>query len=248
VSGSVELVDTTVRDGNQSLWGGTGLTTSDVLAIAPVVDRVGFRALDFTSSTHLAISVRYHREDPWERLRRTAAAMPETMLTFLTTGTRFISWKPASDELLAMAFRAVVNNGVSRFQIMHPANDVAMLGSLARLARAAGAEEVVLALTYSVSPVHDEAYFEERIAELAQCEDADRFYLKDPGGCSYRSGPRRLWRRWLPLPAAARSRCTRTAPPRSRRWSISRRCAAARGRCTRRCARWRSARRSLRRR
>jgi oxaloacetate decarboxylase alpha subunit len=182
VSGSVELVDTTVRDGNQSLWGGTGLTTSDVLAIAPVVDRVGFRALDFTSSTHLAISVRYHREDPWERLRRTAAAMPETMLTFLTTGTRFISWKPASDELLAMAFRAVVNNGVSRFQIMHPANDVAMLGSLARLARAAGAEEVVLALTYSVSPVHDEAYFEERIAELAQCEDADRFYLKDPGG------------------------------------------------------------------
>jgi oxaloacetate decarboxylase alpha subunit len=182
VSGSVELVDTTVRDGNQSLWGGTGLTTSDVLAIAPVVDRVGFHALDFTSSTHLAISVRYHREDPWERLRRTAAAMPETMLTFLTTGTRFISWKPASDELLAMAFRAVVNNGVSRFQIMHPANDVAMLGSLARLARAAGAEEVVLALTYSVSPVHDEAYFEERIAELAQCEDADRFYLKDPGG------------------------------------------------------------------
>ena len=182
MSGSVELVDTTVRDGNQSLWGGTGLTTSDVLAIAPVVDRVGFRALDFTSSTHLAISVRYHREDPWERLRRTAAAMPETMLTFLTTGTRFISWKPASDELLAMAFRAVVNNGVSRFQIMHPANDVAMLGSLARLARAAGAEEVVLALTYSVSPVHDEAYFEERIAELAQCEDADRFYLKDPGG------------------------------------------------------------------
>ena len=40
----------------------------------------------------------------------------------------------------------------------------------------------MLALTYSVSPVHDEAYFEQRIAELAQCEDADRFYLKDPGG------------------------------------------------------------------
>ena len=182
MTGSVELVDTTIRDGNQSLWGGTGLTTSDVLAIAPVIDRVGFHALDFTSSTHLAISVRYHREDPWERLRSAAAAMPETMLTFLTTGTRFISWKPASDELLAMAFRAVVANGVRRFQIMHPANDVATLGALARLARAAGAEEVVLALTYSVSPVHDEAYFEQRIAELAQCEDADRFYLKDPGG------------------------------------------------------------------
>ena len=97
MTGSVELVDTTVRDGNQSLWGGTGLTTSDILAIAPVVDRVGFHALDFTSSTHLAISVRYHHEDPWERLRCAAAALPETLLTFLTTGTRFISWKPASD-------------------------------------------------------------------------------------------------------------------------------------------------------
>ena len=41
----------------------------DVLAIAPTMDRVGFRACDFTSSTHMAVSVRFHREDPWERLR-----------------------------------------------------------------------------------------------------------------------------------------------------------------------------------
>jgi oxaloacetate decarboxylase alpha subunit len=40
----------------------------------------------------------------------------------------------------------------------------------------------VLALTYSVSPVHDDAYFAARIAALASCADADRFYLKDPGG------------------------------------------------------------------
>ena len=178
----VELVDTTVRDGNQSLWGATGLTTADVLAIAPQIDRVGYHALDFTTSTHLAVSVRYHHEDPWERLRLAAAAMPHTPLGFLTTGTRFISWTPAADDLLELAFTTVVRNGVRRFQIMHPSNDVPTLLRLARMARRAGAAEIVLALTYSVSPVHDDAYFAARIEALSATTDADRFYLKDPGG------------------------------------------------------------------
>ena len=90
----IEIVDTTTRDGNQSLWGATGLTTPDVLSIAPTMDRVGFRACDFTSSTHMAVSVRFHQEDPWERLRLVAEAMPNTPLSMITTGKRFISWRP----------------------------------------------------------------------------------------------------------------------------------------------------------
>ena len=84
------------RDGNQSLWGATGLTTGQILQIAPVMDRVGFRALDFTSSTHMGIAVRTHRENPWERIRLTRAAMPRTPLQFIGTGFRFISWESAS--------------------------------------------------------------------------------------------------------------------------------------------------------
>lgn len=180
--GLVQLVDTTMRDGNQSLWGATGLTTPDVLAIAPAVDRVGYRAIDFTTSTHMAVSVRFHREDPWERLRATAELMPKTPLGFLTTGTRFISWRPAADDLLELVFRTIVGNGVPRFQIMHPSNDAEAQVRLAAIARRAGAGEIVLALTYSLSPVHDDAHFAARIAALAQSRDADRFYLKDPGG------------------------------------------------------------------
>ena len=56
MSDVVDIVDTTVRDGNQSLWGATGLTTPDVLTIAPTMDRVGFHAVDFTSSTHMGTS------------------------------------------------------------------------------------------------------------------------------------------------------------------------------------------------
>jgi oxaloacetate decarboxylase alpha subunit len=182
VSRAVELVDTTVRDGNQSLWGATGLTTPDVVAIAPAIDRVGFHAVDFTASTHMAVSVRYHHEDPWERIRLASAAMPRTPLTFLTTGARFISWQPAGEDVMALAFRLVMRNGIRRVQVCDPMNDVAQLRRLAQRAREEGAEQVVTALTYSISPVHTDDYYAERAAELAGCPQIDRLYLKDPGG------------------------------------------------------------------
>jgi len=60
----VELIDTTVRDGNQSLWSATGMTTRMILDVAADLDRAGFRALDFITSTHMGTAVRWHREDP----------------------------------------------------------------------------------------------------------------------------------------------------------------------------------------
>jgi oxaloacetate decarboxylase (Na+ extruding) subunit alpha len=181
-SRTIEFVDTTTRDGNQSLWSATGLTTPDVLAIAPAMDRVGYHALDFTSSTHMAVSVRFHREDPWERIRLVSAAMPNTPLGMITTGMRFISWVPADEDVIALAFRLVVRNGIRRFQIADPSNDPPRLRRLAALARAEGVEEVVIGLTYSISEVHTHDYYAKRAAALAGCAEMDRLYLKDPGG------------------------------------------------------------------
>lgn len=178
----VGFVDTSLRDGNQSLWSATGLRTADVLAVAPALDRVGFHAVDFTASTHIAVSVRYHHEDPWRRLRLAAAAMPRTPLTFLTTGGRFISWAPAGDDVLELVFRTVVRNGMRRVQIAEPSNDPARIAAVAALARRAGAEEVVAALVYSLSPVHTDEYFAARVEPLAAAAAVDRVYLKDPGG------------------------------------------------------------------
>ena len=178
----VEIVDTTTRDGNQSLWSATGLTTPDVLDIAPTMDRVGFRALDFTSSTHMAVSVRFHHEDPWERIRLVSEAMPETPLNFITTGMRFISWTPAGEDVIRLVFRCVARNGIRRFQIAEPSNDPEALLRLARMAREEGVEEVVVGLTYSISPVHTHEYYLERARAVSASEDIDRLYLKDPGG------------------------------------------------------------------
>ncbi len=178
----VEIVDTTTRDGNQSLWSATGLTTPDVLDIAPTMDRVGFRALDFTSSTHMSVSVRFHHEDPWERIRLVSEAMPDTPLNFITTGMRFISWTPAGEDVIRLVFRCVARNGIRRFQIAEPSNDPEALLRLARIAREEGVEEVVIGLTYSISPVHTHDYYLERARAVSGSEDIDRLYLKDPGG------------------------------------------------------------------
>ena len=47
MSSAIEFVDTTIRDGNQSLWSATGLTTPEVLEIAPTIDRVGYHVVEF---------------------------------------------------------------------------------------------------------------------------------------------------------------------------------------------------------
>jgi oxaloacetate decarboxylase alpha subunit len=143
---------------------------------------VGFRALDFTSSTHMAISVRFHREDPWERLRLVSEATPNTPLNFITTGMRFITWVPAGEDVMRLSFRLVVRNGIRRFQIADPSNDPAALIRLARMAREEGVEEIVVGLTYSISPAHTHEYYLERAEAISESPDIDRLYLKDPGG------------------------------------------------------------------
>jgi oxaloacetate decarboxylase alpha subunit len=210
--GLVDIVDTTTRDGNQSLWSATRLPLEDILAIAPVLDRVGFHAVDFTSSTHMAVAVRFHREDPWERLRLMRAAMPETPLSFITSGMRFITWVPAGEDVMRLAFRCVVRNGIRRFQVADPSNDPERLRRVAAIAREEGVEEIAIALTYSVSAVHTHAYYAERAAALADCTDMDRLYLKDPAGLVTVDDVRELAPHFLRAagerPAELHSHCT----------------------------------------
>lgn len=178
----LQFIDTTLRDGNQSLWGATGLRTGMMLEIAPVLDQVGYRAIDFSTSTHMAVTVRFHKEDPWERFRLMKARMPRTPLSFLSTGMRFISWETAHPELMALSYRLLVRNGVERFMVMDPMNDAQAVIESCRAIAKAGGGEIVGALVYTVSPFHDDAFFAGMARRLAAEPAIARVYLKDPGG------------------------------------------------------------------
>jgi len=178
----LQLIETSLRDGNQCLWGATGIDTAMTLTIAPVMDRVGFKAIDFTTSTHMGVAVRYKREDPWERIRLMAAATPNTPLQFMSTGFRFIAWDTASPEFMALAFRTLARNGIRRFCLADPMNDVDAQIACARMVKQVGGEFVIAALVYTLSPIHDDAHYVDAARRLAACPDVDALYIKDPGG------------------------------------------------------------------
>jgi len=178
----VRLVETSLRDGNQCLWAALGIDTARTLTIAPVMDRVGFAAIDFTTSTHMGVAVRYKKEDPWERIRLMAAAMPNTPLQFMSTGFRFISWETAHPEFMALAFRVLARNGIRRFCLADPMNDADSNIACARMVKQAGGEWVIAALVFTLSPVHDDEHYVAAARKLATCADIDALYIKDPGG------------------------------------------------------------------
>ncbi len=179
---NIQIVETSLRDGNQSLWAALGIDTAKTLTIAPVMDRVGFKAIDFTTSTHMGVAVRYKKEDPWERIRLMAKAAPNTPLQFLSTGFRFISWETASPEFMRLAFAILVKNGIRRFALADPMNNADSNIASARTIKQVGGDYVIAALVFTVSPIDDDERYVERARKLAASPDIDALYIKDPGG------------------------------------------------------------------
>lgn len=179
---TIRIVETSLRDGNQCLWGALGVDTAKTLTVAPAMERAGYKAIDFTTSTHMGVAVRYKQEDPWERIRAMAAICKTTPLQFLSTGFRFISWETASPEFMELAFRTLATNGIRRFALADPMNDAASNVEVARLVKRSGGEQVVGALVFSISPIHDDAHYAAAAKLMAASPDIDALYIKDPGG------------------------------------------------------------------
>ncbi|MDT0508156.1 biotin carboxyl carrier protein [Novosphingobium sp. MMS21-SN21R] len=178
----IRLVDVTMRDGNQSLWGATGLNTAHMLQAAALTEACGFRAIDFTSSSHMAVAVRYFQNNPWERLRRMHAAMPTTPLQFITTGLRFIAWQQADPDFMRLVYRALQTNGVGRFVLLDPMHEVPAVIETARLVKEEGDAEVMCALTFTLSEIHTDAFYANFAREVGKSQDIDLYYIKDPAG------------------------------------------------------------------
>ena len=148
-----------------------------------MLNRVGFRALDFMSSTAMGVAVRTHREDPWQRIRLTRAAMPDAPLQLIGTGFRFISWEWAHPDVMQLVYDRLVAAGISRFVVLDPTHDMDAIRQTARTVRQAGGTEIIMALTYTISAVHDDAFYAGIAGQAAASPYIDRAYIKDPPGC-----------------------------------------------------------------
>src|SRR5262245_36806933 len=104
----VRFVDTTIRDGHQSLWA-NNMRTGMMLAVADELDRAGFEAIEMMY-THPRKTVRELREDPWERFRLVRRRITRTPLR--TIAGRFPQFELESLPLLELRLQCEARAGV----------------------------------------------------------------------------------------------------------------------------------------
>ena len=173
----IAFVDTTLRDGPQSLWN-MQLGTSDIaLSIAPVMDEVGFEAIDLFPLVAFDWVVRFYRHNPWDRLRLMAKTMKKTPLI---VGGVLRPFGKFPDAAIALAMRRFADIGMKRIRINEPTHDMSRISTYIKMARAANLTSMV-ALIYTLSPVHTDKYYARLAKEIVK-EGPERIFIKDVDG------------------------------------------------------------------
>lgn len=183
----IHFVDTTLRDGQMSLWA-TRMRTGMILPIAERMDDAGFDAIELMSSVFLKKCARDLQEDPWERIRLVSERIRRTPLR-LTAG-RYNAFEVTPHSLYRLYMERMRANGMRQARISDEWNDAGGWQRKVDVARSVGLEPIVN-LIYSVSPKHTDEYYGER-ARQAAALNVPRICLKDPGGLITPDRVRRL--------------------------------------------------------
>jgi len=147
--GITELV---LRDGHQSLLA-TRMRIDDMLPIAAKLDRIGFWSIESWGGATFDACIRYLGEDPWERIRRLKAAMPNTPQQMLFRGQNILGYRHYADDLVEKFVERCAVNGVDVFRIFDALNDLRNLETAIKATLAAG-KHAQGTMSYTVSPVH----------------------------------------------------------------------------------------------
>ena len=147
--GITELV---LRDGHQSLLA-TRMRIDDMLPIAAKLDQVGFWSMESWGGATFDACIRYLGEDPWERIRRLKAAMPNTPQQMLFRGQNILGYRHYADDLVEKFVERCAVNGVDVFRIFDALNDMRNLETAVKATLAVG-KHAQGTMSYTVSPVH----------------------------------------------------------------------------------------------
>jgi oxaloacetate decarboxylase alpha subunit len=175
----VSFIDTTLRDAHQSLWS-TRMTTAMMLPVAPILDRLGFEAIDLVGGAVFDVCVRYLREDPWERMRIMSRVVTRTPLIVMTRGQSLFTFEFFPDDVVELTARRIAANGIRYHTPYDALNDIRNLEVPVRAAKAEGLF-VSAGIVYTVSPVHTDEYYAAKARELIRL-GVDAVFLKDPSG------------------------------------------------------------------
>ncbi len=174
----ISFVDTTLRDGQESLWA-TGMRTAMILPVAAQIDAAGFEAIEIIATTNFKKQIRDLKEDPWKRIRLVAREIRKTPLRAVRN--RYMAaFQITPRSISDLWLERMAANGVREIRLSDPSNTARYWKEISSAAAKAGLRTVIN-LIFSVSPRHTVDYFAEKTHEAAQLAPY-RICFKDPGG------------------------------------------------------------------
>ena len=175
----VQFVETVLRDANQSLIA-TRLPYDKFEPMLETIDKAGYYASECWGGATFDVCLRYLHEDPWERLRKIRAKMPNTKLQMLLRGQNVLGYSHYPDDFLKLFVQKAVENGIDIIRIFDALNDVnnlkvAMEATIKAGAIASGT------ISYTTSPVHTRDNYVKMVKELKEM-GASTICIKDMAG------------------------------------------------------------------
>ena len=175
----VQFVETVLRDANQSLIA-TRLPYSKFEKMLPVIDKAGYYAAEVWGGATFDVCLRYLHEDPWERLRKIRAGMPNTKLQMLLRGQNVLGYSHYPDDFVRLFVQKAVENGIDVIRVFDALNDVNNLKVAMEATVKAGAIASGT-ISYTTSPVHTHKKYVEMVNDL-KAMGASTICIKDMAG------------------------------------------------------------------
>ena len=172
----LQITDTILRDAHQS-QAATRMRLEDMLPACETLDEIGYWSVECWGGATFDACMRYLNEDPWERLRALRKALPNTRLQMLLRGQNLLGYRHYADDVVDAFCGKSIENGIDVVRIFDALNDVRNMEEAMKSVKKHGGI-VEAALSYTTSPVHDEAYFVEKAILLEQM-GADVICVKD---------------------------------------------------------------------
>lgn len=175
----VKFVETSVRDGHQSLFA-TRMTTEEVVSLCKIYDKVGFHAVEVWGGATFDACLRFLNEDPWDRLRKVREVCKNTKLQMLFRGQNVLGYRNYSDDIVDLFCKKSIENGIDIIRVFDALNDLRNLEQAVKSTKKYGGE-CQIALSYTTSPVHTIEYFTNLAMEIEKM-GADSICIKDMAG------------------------------------------------------------------
>ncbi len=175
----VNITEVALRDAHQSLIA-TRMSTEEMLPILEAMDEVGYFSLECWGGATFDSAIRFLDEDPWERLRILRKACPKTKLQMLFRGQNMLGYRHYGDDVVAYFVQKSVANGINIMRIFDALNDPRNLETAVKASKKEGAH-VQGCISYTLSPVHDNAYFAAYSKTLEEM-GSDSICIKDMAG------------------------------------------------------------------